>query len=53
MAPEPRYGGHAKRFPSTYHHGTITLALYGHYTTRPKVPRGRPEYHMTQLVHMH
>ncbi|ETN42302.1 uncharacterized protein HMPREF1541_04243 [Cyphellophora europaea CBS 101466] len=48
-APEPQYDGHAKSFSSTYHHGTSTLTLYGHHTTQPKVPGGRPEYHMTQV----
>lgn len=48
-ASEPQYDGHAKSFSSTYHHGTSTLALYGHHMTRPLVPGGRPEYHMTKL----
>ncbi|KAK3338037.1 hypothetical protein B0H65DRAFT_542475 [Neurospora tetraspora] len=46
---EPAYDSNAYTYSSTYHAGTGTLQLYAHHVTPPAVPRGRPEYHMTQV----
>jgi len=46
----PTYDGNAYSYSSTYHQGTETLKLYAHHLTAPKVPGGKPEYHMSQVA---
>jgi hypothetical protein len=46
---EPMYDGNAYTCSSTYHARSGTLQLYAHHVTPPTEPRGRPEYHMTQM----
>ncbi|CAN8099326.1 unnamed protein product [Discula destructiva] len=41
------YNGKPCTYTITYHNGQ--LQLFAHHTTTPKIPNGRPEYHMTQL----
>jgi hypothetical protein len=48
-ASPPVYDGNAYTITSTYHGGTGTLQMYATHPTKPKVPGGQPEYHMTQL----
>ncbi|KAI1362322.1 hypothetical protein F5Y08DRAFT_312430 [Xylaria arbuscula] len=43
------YDGNAYTFSAMYHPGVITLVLYAHHLTKPSVPGGKPEYHMTHL----
>ncbi|KAF2189988.1 hypothetical protein K469DRAFT_682163 [Zopfia rhizophila CBS 207.26] len=43
------YDSNAYTFALTYHSGTGSLKMYAMHPTEPAEPRGRPQYHMTQM----
>ncbi|KAJ3576628.1 hypothetical protein NPX13_g3637 [Xylaria arbuscula] len=44
------YDGNAYTFSAIYHPGLCTLELYAHHLTKPAVPGGKPNYHMTKVT---